>query len=163
MHGGGESIKKAIDRWKIALESICGSYSRAIPENWRKRSIEECDESFIKNKIVSHSLVEGLGSDYMPVRYWLVSLKEMPVMHTHCTDRYKEEVASYFKTLDDVVVIVAVMLSYNCLHFKFPKVDAEKRRTALKELRRTVKGKFGKDVEIPGNISDRLQAAISGK
>ena len=103
------------------------------------------------------------SSDYMSVHAWLKSFVKMPLMHGHCVACYQDEIPSYIKTLDDVLTIVAVMLSYNCLYFKESKVDAGKRRTALKELRRKITAKLGKYMDISSSISDRLQAAVSGK
>jgi hypothetical protein len=163
LHGEGGEHKKAIDRWQVALASICGKYTRVMPESWQQRCVERCDEDFIKGKIVCQALVEGLGAEYMSVHGWLANLKTLNVIYGHCLARYEFEMASHYKTVDDVVTIVAVMLSYNTLYFKFPKVDAEKRRAALKDLRKKIKTKLGKNVTIPSNISDRLQAGITGK
>ena len=134
-----------------------------MPESWNDRSIDSCDEDFIKSRIVCQHLVDGLGSDYMSVYAWLKDLKILNASYGHFVTRYEVELASHYKVVDDVLTIVAVMLSYNTLYFKFPKMDAEKRRQHLKDVRRKIKAKLGKYFDIPSNISDRLQAAISDK
>ena len=98
-----------------------------MPESWKDRSIDSCDEDFIKSRIVCQQIVDGLGSDYMSVHAWLKDLKILNVSYGHFVTRYEVELASHYKVVDDVLTIVAVMLSYNTLYFKFPKMDAEKR------------------------------------
>ena len=134
-----------------------------MPESWKDRSIDSCDEDFIKSRIVCQKIMDGLGSDYMSVYAWLKDLKTLNVSYGHFVTRYEVELASHYKVVDDVLTIVAVMLSYNTLYFKFPKLDAEKRGQNLKDVRRKIKAKLGNTFDIPHKISDRLQAAISGK
>ena len=128
----GNSVwnQKAFDRWNELLQGICDGYKAVIPSGWRMRCIDTMDEEFIKSKVVVPTLVEGLGADYVPVSQWLASLQEIPILYEHYKARFSDELPDHEATAAETLELVAVMLSYNSLLNKFPKMTPADRRQA---------------------------------
>ena len=64
--------------------------------------------------------------------------------------------------LKDTRDIVACILSYNLIINKWPKAQVGDRRQQLKDLKKKLKLKLGKDFELPDTVATRLQSAVSG-
>ena len=44
-------LVKAMDRWQGVLGAITGELTAVIPKEWKEKSLESRDQSFIDNKI----------------------------------------------------------------------------------------------------------------
>ena len=128
-------LNKALDRWKCILNTLCEHYSTVLPDKWKEKAVESFDQEFVQNKIIVQNLIDGLGSEYCAVNAWLLSLAKFPDLEQKFKDRWEKEFAFITATVKDVLVMVAVMLAYNCLLHKYPKMDASERRQAYKDFR----------------------------
>ena len=127
-------LNKALDRWKCILNTLCEHYSTVLPDKWKEKAVESFDQEFVQNKIIVQNLIDGLGSEYCAVNAWLLSLAKFPDLEQKFKDRWEKEFAFITATVKDVLVMVAVMLAYNCLLHKYPKLDASERRQAYKDF-----------------------------
>ena len=155
---------KAIARWKKALTLVHDQVVPILPEHWKARILESCDESFITNKILQKTLVDSLGSDYNAACTWLAGI------HTTQLDLIPPAFAvlhnGLLEQVTDVVhdarALVSCVLGYTVLYNRMPKQSAGERRQSLKDFKK-IKAKFRTDTCLPPKVLDRLSSAIAGK
>jgi len=152
----------AIDRWHAALESVVKQLQIVLPKDWRPKVIDDFDPEYVKKHILVQTLISGLGSDYAPAVLWLNQLEKNEYVFNAYTDRYGDDLQKAKGMLKDTRDIVACILSYNLIINKWPKAQVGDRRQQLKDLKKKLKLKLGKDFELPDTVATRLQSAESG-
>ena len=65
--------------------------------------------------------------------------------------------------MKDTRDIPACIRSYNLMINKLPKVQVGDRRQQLKDLKKKMKAKLGKDFALPDKVATWLQSAVSDK
>ena len=158
-------MEKAIARWKEALTLVQDRVVPALPEHWKARVVESCDETFINNKILTKALVDSLGSDYQAACTWIAGIHSTKLELIPCS--FATLHVGFLKQVTDVVhdarALVSCVLGYNILYNRMPKQSALERRQSLKDLKKKIKAKFGSDTVLPPKVLDRLSSAIAGK
>ena len=153
----------AIDRWKDVCEVACRQIRPAFPDDWKAKCVDGYEADFVKSKLLTQAVFDKLGTDYQSLAVWLRSLERCPETKALFNKRWKDELEEIQKVSADSISFAATILAYNVLIFKFPKAKGDTRRQAVKDVKKRIKTKLGKQAEIPQQVSDRLSAAISGK
>ena len=125
----------AIDRWKDILVTQCNILkTKALPENWKKKCVETYDVDYVKNKLLTQSVFDNLGSDYPVLADWLISLDKCNHVCELFSKRWAAELKDCRQTVGDAVALVTTILAYNVLVYKFPKQSSADRRQSLKDV-----------------------------
>ena len=78
-------------------------------------------------------------------------------------DRWKAEIKETREVASDAVSFASTILAYHVLIYKFKNLNSGERRQHVKDVKKKIKLKLGKDAVIPEAVHDRLMGAISGK
>ena len=132
-------MEKAIRHWKEALTVVQEAVVPFVPKHWKARVLDNADESYIKIKILTQSLVDSLGSDYLPACNWVAALKTLEIVEK----AFETHHPGFLKTAGDVVqdarALVACVLGYNVPYNRYFKQSATERRQSLKDLKNKTK------------------------
>ena len=115
------------------VHKLSSDYDLVLPENWRRKAVVIYDAEFVKTKIIVPSLIEALGSDYVPLSVWLTSLGKQTVMNEHFQNPWGGELKLINETSEATLELVAVMLAYTTLIHRFPKASPTERRQYLRD------------------------------
>ena len=155
---------KALDRWHTALSAVCSGLSSIIPEGWKLKAIDAFDSEWVKSKLLTQSMINNLGSDFMHVHRWLEGLVKITSVHKAFSNRYEEDLDSFKEVIANTRLLVGCVLAYNLLLNKFSKasVSTIEKRQAWKDLKKKIKSKLDGEM-LPDKVVDRMLAAISSK
>ena len=153
----------SIDRWKDVCVTVTSSIKGVFPDNWKAKCVTSYDIDWVKSHLLTQSVFTDLGTDYQFLAVWLKSLTKCDFMQAKFEERYAEALAEIKNVSTDSVAFAATILAYNVLIYKFKGQDSLKRRQEVKDVKKKIKTKLGKDANIPNEVNDRLMAAISGK
>ena len=156
-------LHRALDRWKDCLMSVATQIQEALPQDFRAKCVETYDPDFVKNKILTQSLINSLGTDFVDASRWLKSLDKVEQIKSAFAERWPGENTTIAQAVADANDLTSTILSYNVLIYQFPKKTSEKRRQIIKDLKKKLSSKLGPKAKIPQPIMDRLTEAISGK
>ena len=108
-------------------------------------------------------MITGLGSDYIAASSWLLALSNIPYLYAEFKKRWTNHVETYGTVLHDTRDLVSTILTYNMIQNKYQGASAADRRQSLKDSKKKLRVKFGKDYDMPLAMNDRAQAAITQK
>ena len=114
-------LRRALDRWKDCLMSVATQIQEALPQDFRAKRVETYDPDFVKNKILTQSLINSLGTDFVDAAKWLKSLDKLEHIKSAFAERWAEENTSITQALADANDLTSTILSYNVLIYQFPK------------------------------------------
>jgi len=156
-------LHRALDRWHGCLDTVCKALVMVLPENWKVSVIDTYDVDYVKSNVLVQSLITSLGSEYMSCSMWIASMKKISPLHVAFKSRHGTELQGFEEILADARDMAACVLAYNIMLNKFPKATPGDRRQQIKDLKKKLKAKLGKEYELPESVANRLTSAVTSK
>ena len=124
----------AMVRWHKGLTAVTSHLDATLPSDWKSKAVDTCDEVWIKETLLTASLVSSLGHDYSHCKYFLGSFdKEFEYITAQYNIKYPNELADANETIGNARTIVALILVYNCMLIKMPKAKPKEGSSDARE------------------------------
>ena len=120
-------LAKACDRWKESLANVTETTDAAAPEHWKARVVDSAEKEYIESRVLSKTLVDSLGNDYLPALTWVEELNKVDVLLNAFNKRHGDALQKLTESLGDARTLVACVLAYNVLYNRFPKQSVTER------------------------------------
>ena len=79
----------------------------------------------MQSKIIVQGLTDGIGNDYCAASLLLLSFAKIPDLEQKLKDGWDKEFQFIWDTVRDVLILVAIMLAYNCMINNLPKDECD--------------------------------------
>ena len=122
-------------RWHKGLGVVTRHLEATIPSEWKAKAVDALDETWVKETLLTATLVSGLGQDYSHCKHFLESFTQFEYITAQFNIKYPNQLAEAKDIVGNARTIVALILVYNCMLIKMPKAKGKDGGSDPRELK----------------------------
>ena len=134
-----ELLTTSIKRWEKGLRSVVDNLTKVLPEGWRLNCVDNANETWIKENIITPAFVQGVGADYSHAKRWLDSVEEFQSIKERFECLFPGCLQEASTLVADAKIVVSLMLVYNTIYTKLPQCGSkEEKKQQIKDLKKKI-------------------------
>ena len=119
------------------MRAVVDNVTKVLPEGWKLNCFDNANETYIKDKILTPAVVQGVGADYSHARRWLDSMEEFQSIKERFGFLFPGSLNEASGLMADAKLVVSLMLVYNTIYTKMSKcASKEEKKQLAKDLKK---------------------------